>query len=228
MILTKKPYCLAIMVVLWTNAAIAQNDTTYLTADSNLMVIDSEDFERFRVVDRDKRIVLYFLPPVYGNSKFEQIDSSTYQISLSSYLPIPGIFDWSSYEIMRYRIKIFENKYSFFQLNFDRKYPKLNNTEINEIIENAVNPRTHPLIKNHYPNIPERWRNDAYTRNVGLLTLGILNGSDSCLMLFNTIPDLCTGGEGCQAYYGMQRILAFTGLKLYWRDKNRKTYYLKK
>ncbi len=187
-------------------------DTTALLSDSSLLIIQ-DNHGNVQVFDTKKSIKLYDIKRrgSIGRSEFSRIDSNTYQVSLICPLPSGSGLAWSRYEISRYLIKLKGNGYSFFQAELEAEFPELSKEEISAVLSQSQNLRSHSLVQATWPDNPDRWANDSYVINTGMLALGILNRNEDCLIRFRQIESQCTGGEGCESYYGLRQILLFKG-----------------
>jgi len=123
------------------------------------------------------------------------------------------------------------NNYSIKKTYKYTDYPRLSESQIDNIVSNAKNILSNDFIKKRYrildKNI-EGFENDSYVRNIGFLAIGILNGNDECLKLFNDVSEECTGGEGCGFYSELQRMLSLTEFKLVMKPQDNKDFHFDK
>jgi len=210
----------------------AQCDTLYLKSDSSLVIIYSDKYNYvMSVYDKQKDLMLFDIPGWAANSRLIIKPNNTYHIAVERYLPERGKVDWHKYEIVRYVLWVNGDQHSFFKTYDYVNYPKLDTTAIGKIVSESKEILTNTHCIEYIESdssYPFTMNNCAFVRNIGFLMLGILNGSEQCLNRFNEVYNKCTGGEGCEAYRGMQKTLSYTDYELYYRNSERRYFYLVK
>jgi len=212
----------------------ANCDTLFLTPDSSLRVIccryDDIIYE-IAVDDTKKSLMLLAISEPFAIPMFLQKSTSIYHVSADKYLPVYGEEDWYRYELVRYVITVIGNDYSIKKTYRYTDYPRLSESQIDNIVSNAKNILSNDFIKKRYSKLDkniEGFENDSYVRNIGFLAIGILNGNDECLKLFNDVSEECTGGEGCGFYSELQRVLSLTEFKLVLKPTGYKNFHFDK
>lgn len=212
---------------------LAQTDTLFLKNDSSIIISSCDN--HVKVYDKNKKIYLFDMPGWAGSSKLVKKPNNIYHIVVEGYLPELGKTDWKKYEFVRYILWINGNEHSFYKSYANVNYSKLSQIQIDSILENAKDiyncsyfESQDPIEKEIYLDCPDCY---CYTRNIGLLALGILNGDTNCLKRFNEVGMYCKGGVGCETYRSFQKELSYTDYELWYRNKSTKPrfqFYLKK
>ena len=168
-----------------------------------------------KIIDRKRNVTLYDIDEFIATTQFTQHDKDNFYISAWTYLPVYGEEEWKSYEFVRYHLKIDGASCSFNKMSTLNRLPHLTPAQMRNVLKNARNIHTNDLIVRRTnfedENSVGMIENDSYVRNIGFLAIGIFNGNEECLRLFNDVSEQCTGGEGCEAYIQLQTALTYAG-----------------